>query len=49
MLIFNIIFKLLWTSRGSSVSAVAFLGYPELIRIKSMGIEEYPCEGYEAS
>jgi len=30
MLVFNFIFDLLWTGRGSSLSAVAFLWFREL-------------------
>jgi hypothetical protein len=37
MLIFNIILYLLWTGVSSSVSAVAFLGFPELKYMKKRG------------
>jgi hypothetical protein len=30
MLIFNFMFDLLWAGRGSSVSAIAFLGFHDL-------------------
>jgi len=42
MAIFNFIFDLLWTGRGSSVSSVAFLRFLEVkIILRGMAVEEF--------